>query len=112
MQNPTSIDLILTNKSKSFENSIALETGLSDHHKMNITVLTHFIKIKTTNISYRSYKHFGLDSFRNELNISLHVCDMNNKKCDQFKVIFMSIWKNSIENIVRLYSKHPGILKI
>ena len=32
VQNPTSIDLILTNKSTSFENSFALETGLPDHH--------------------------------------------------------------------------------
>ena len=55
VQNPTSIDFILTNKSTSFGNSFALETGLSDHHKMIITVLkTSFNKIKPSNISYRS----------------------------------------------------------
>ena len=91
VQNPTSIDLILTNKRTSFENSFALETGLSDHHKMVITVLkTSFNKIKPTNISYRSYKHFDLDTFRNELNISLHACDTNSMKYDQFKAIFLN----------------------
>ena len=39
----------------------------------------------------RSYKTF--DSFRNELNTSLHSCDMNNMKYEQFKAIFMSILK-------------------
>ena len=78
VQNPTSIDLILTNKSTSFENSFALETDLSDHHKMVITVLrTSFNKIKPLNISYRSYNHIDLNTFRNDLNISLHACDTN-----------------------------------
>ena len=54
VQNPSSIDVILTNKSESFENSFALETGLSDHHEMVITVLkTHFNKIEPSNIRYR-----------------------------------------------------------
>ena len=91
VQNPTTIDLILTNKSRSFENFFALETGLSDHHKMVITVLkTSFNKINPSNISYPSYKHFDLDTFRNELNISLYTCDTNSMKYDQFKAIFMS----------------------
>ena len=31
--NPSSIDLILTNKIRSFQNTTILETGLSDHHQ-------------------------------------------------------------------------------
>ena len=31
--NPSSIDLILTNKMEMFQNSIVMETCLSDHHK-------------------------------------------------------------------------------
>ena len=31
---PSSIDVILTNRFKSFQNTITIETGLSDHHKM------------------------------------------------------------------------------
>ena len=44
VQNPTSIVVILTNKSNSFYNSCSIETGLSDHHKMTITVLKRYYK--------------------------------------------------------------------
>ena len=37
--NPSSIDVNLTNRKRRFRNSTASETGLSDHHKMIITVL-------------------------------------------------------------------------
>ena len=40
--NPSSIDVILTNKRRSFQNTITIETGLSDHHKMTITVMRAF----------------------------------------------------------------------
>ena len=51
--NPTSIDVMLTNKFRSFQNSLILETGLSDHHKMTITVLKcNFCKQEPTIITY------------------------------------------------------------
>ena len=36
---PTCVDLIFTNRIKHFQNTTALETGISDFHKMTITVL-------------------------------------------------------------------------
>ena len=39
LDNPTNIDLILTNRQKSFQNSANIETGLSDCHKLTVTVL-------------------------------------------------------------------------
>ena len=52
--NPTSIDAILTNKENSFCNSIAVETGLSVHHKMVLTVLKGYIKKREPiTINYR-----------------------------------------------------------
>ena len=40
---PTCIDLILTNFPKSFQHTQTIETGLSDFHKLTLTVLkTHF----------------------------------------------------------------------
>ena len=44
--NPSSIDVILTNSKNSFQNAMAIETGLSDHHKMVITVLKSYCKKK------------------------------------------------------------------
>ena len=48
-ENPSSIDVILTNRKYKFQNSMTVETGLSDFHKMTVTVMkNHFIK-KGTN---------------------------------------------------------------
>ena len=40
--NPSCIDLFLTNCSRSFQDTQVIETGLSDFHKMNLTVLKMF----------------------------------------------------------------------
>ena len=59
--NPSCIDLILTNKNRSFISTQVIETGLSDHHKMTVTVLrSYFKKSKPKTISYRSYKNFNV----------------------------------------------------
>lgn len=43
--NPSTIDLMLTNMHRSFQNSSAIERGLSDFHKMTMTILnTNFKK--------------------------------------------------------------------
>ena len=58
-ENPKTIDLILTNRPRSFCNSDTLETGLSDFHKLTVTVLKMFFKKQSPNvISYRNYKIF------------------------------------------------------
>ena len=41
-ENPSCIDLILTNSHKSFQNTYVFETGLSDFHKMNASVLKSY----------------------------------------------------------------------
>ena len=41
---PSCIDLILTNKYRSFQLSCVIETGLSDFHKMTVTVMKTFFK--------------------------------------------------------------------
>ena len=63
--NPKCIDLMLTNRHRSFQNSCVIETGLSDFHKMTITVLRAlFKKAEPKVISYRDYKNFTNDNFR------------------------------------------------
>ena len=44
--NPSSIDVMLTNRPRSFLNSTTIESGLSDHHKLTISVLKSFSKNK------------------------------------------------------------------
>ena len=42
--NPSCVDLSITNRPKSFQNSTVIETGLSDFHKMPLTVIKVFLK--------------------------------------------------------------------
>ena len=66
--NPSSIDIILTNKKHSFQNSITVETGLSDFHKMTVTVMKRFFKKKDPIvIEYRDMKNFDGMKFRDDL---------------------------------------------
>ena len=66
--NPSCIDLIITNRPKGFQNSMVIETGLSDFHKMCITVMKmQYSKQKPTIIHYRKFKDFNNDSFINDL---------------------------------------------
>ena len=59
--NPTCIDLIVTNRPKSFQESEVIETGLSDFHKMILTVMKVFYnKQKPRIIQYRKYKDFPM----------------------------------------------------
>ena len=64
----TCIDLILTNCPGSFQNSCVIETGLSDFHKMIVTVMkTSYRKIEPRVINYRDYKSFSNEGFRESL---------------------------------------------
>ena len=64
----------------------------SDHHKMVITVLkTFFTKLKPCIVKYRSYTNLDEDSFKSELNQSLHSSNKLNMNYDDFKQIFMRV---------------------
>ena len=68
IDNPSCIDVMLTNRSLCFENSTVVETGLSDCHKMTITVMKkYFKKREPVTITYRDYKNFDGNTFRIDL---------------------------------------------
>ena len=90
--NPSCIDLLLTNRPRSFQNTLNLETGISDFHKMVITVMKVFYKKqKPKIIQYRSYKNFDNQVFQRELNSELLKIDLNNAELSEFTEIFLSI---------------------
>ena len=63
--NPSCIDLLLTNFPKYFQNSSVIETGLSDFHKMAVTVIkTNFRKLEPKLTDYQNYRSFSKDRFR------------------------------------------------
>ena len=63
-ENPSCIDLILTNKPKSFQGTYVIETGLSDFHRMTLAVLkTHYRKLPPRIINYRDFSNFDNAAF-------------------------------------------------
>ena len=88
-EKPTCIDLFMTNKPRSFQNSCTFETGISDFHKMTLTVLRTFLpKQKPRIISYRKYKNFNKTIFREELLKSLS--ETNNESFEGFQKTCLS----------------------
>ena len=80
-ENPSCIDLILTNCSPSFQNTGVFETGLSDFHKLTFTVLKQYYpKQKLTVVFCRKYKNFRNNLFRSELENELSNYNINNKE--------------------------------
>ena len=76
-ENPTCIDLILKNSPRSFQNSSVFETGLSDIHKLTITVLEQcFPKLKPKVVSYEDYQNFQNNEFRAELDNEMSQHDL------------------------------------
>eukprot|EP00794_Sanderia_malayensis_P003941 gene3941-4486_t len=60
----SSIDVILTNREKSFQKTSIFETGLSDYHGLVLTILkSHIPRLKPKIIKYRNYKKFDPAKF-------------------------------------------------
>ena len=92
LQNPSNIDLMLTNKCRSFQNTTVIETGISDFHKMTATVLkTCYKKEPPKIISYRDFKMFSNVIFRREMISMLGCHDINNINYGIFENIFMTL---------------------
>ena len=71
IENPSCIDLFITNSLYSFQNTKAISSGLSDYHKMVVTVLkTTFQKNRAREITYRDYSKFNPVVFRDNLEAS------------------------------------------
>ena len=67
---PTCIDLIITNRPKCFQDSVVIETGLSDSHKMSATVTKLYCtKQKPSIVRYRKFKNFCNDSFIKDIDL-------------------------------------------
>ena len=89
ISNPSAIDLILTNKNRSFQGNINVETGLSDFHLMTIcTMKCFFPKQSPVVIKYRSYRKFNQDVFNNELQYNLSAIS-DKSTYEEFETVFI-----------------------
>ena len=83
------IDLVLTNRNRSVQQTTTVETGLSDFHKMVVSVLkTTFPKHGPTVINYRNYKNFNEIVFRNDLRDELGKIEPFNLNYTSFETTF------------------------
>ena len=101
------IDIILTNKSNSFMHTNTLELGVSDFHKMSLTILkSHVARLKPKIIKYRSYKKFNEDNFLKEL-------DENFKKNFSYTyehcISSDDIYNNFVDILSKTIDKHAPI---
>ena len=75
IENPSCVDLFLTNCNKSFQTTEVISTGISDCHKMILTVLKMtFKKAKPKENVYRSYKNCDRNVLCNDLRNKLDDC--------------------------------------
>ena len=92
----SSIDIILTNRTRSFKNSETIETGLSDFHKLVMTSFrSTFERLRPTKIQYRSYKKFNEADFLKDITVApfdkcLKIRD-SEAAYDSFKDTFLNI---------------------
>ena len=88
--NPSTINLFLTNSSLAFQNTTTTFTGPSDCHKLVLTVSkTTFSKNKPKELFYRDYKKFSFSDFNDELKT---ISSRNTvRSCYQFDQIFLNV---------------------
>ena len=91
---PTCIDLILTNKSPSFQNTSVIETGLSDFNSLTVTTLKcYFQKQEPKVVIYRNYKYFDNERFRNDLFNAVGNIGLRNIIYNDFETLLLNIFK-------------------
>ena len=96
LENPSCTDLILTNKLQSFQSTCAIETGLSDFHRMIISVLkTHFRKLAPKVVTYRDFKKFENDRFMYSPKLTLNSQDVDYTKNPQ---LCLELCRNELDH--------------
>ena len=82
-QNGTLLDLILTNRPRSFMKSQSFETGLSDCHKLVCSILrASFKKLPPKIVKYRDNRNFNQEKFLQDLDRKLIQGDLY-RNCDE-----------------------------
>ena len=90
MQNPSCIDLLLTNNSCAFQQTTTVCSAVSDCHKLILTVLkTSIPKGIPRQITYRDYKKFDSLKFNNEEKNVLTIENIEN--CTKFDETFLEV---------------------
>ena len=85
------IDLILTDRPRSFHGCQIIETRISNFHKMTVTVM-YFKKQGPRVIHCRDYKRFNTQSFSQDIFSNLHEKSVNINQLDKFLNVFQNVF--------------------
>ena len=92
--NPTCINLVLTNRQKTFQSSTIIETRISDFHKLTATVLKkYFKKLKSKKLIYREFKNLSKKSFCTELVKELSESNFDASQFELFQTASLGLLK-------------------
>ena len=88
--------MILTSKPRSFQSTCVIETGLSDFHRMTVSVLkTHFRKLPPKVVTCRDFKKFENEMFMDSLKLTLNRQDVDYIKNPK---LFFEICRNTLDH--------------
>ena len=103
-ETPTSIDVILTNKPRSFMHTKSIMNGLSDFHSLIMTMFKAQVsKLEPIHIRYRNFKDFDEIAFKLELDHSLKEIDFDQDSNDFSK--FLAVFGGILERHAPMKSK-------
>ena len=95
IEDPSCVDLIITDKPGSFQHTNVFETGISDHHKLVTTVLkAKFTKASPKYVHYCNYKNFNEQDFKLELRGKLEV-DVIDASYETFHNVYLNVLKEN-----------------
>ena len=95
--NPKTIDLILTNKKRSFMGCSTVETGLSDFHTIIFTVLKGgFVKKGPKTVYHRDFSKYDNKAFKGDLKEYFSKIDRSKFDYGAFDKIVDSVLKDNV----------------
>ena len=90
--NPSCTELHLTSCPEGFDFTLTIETGLSDFHKLIVTVLKiKHEKVSPKIIQYKDYKNSDSRGFTEKLQMRLTNLEMNSLDFGSLKKCFMEL---------------------
>ena len=109
--NPSCIDLFLTNRPRTFQCTTTIETGISDFHKLVVKVLKTFYKKQRPKIThYRNHKNFENGNFRQDLKKELLKFDVTMLHYQNLMTLFYPFLTSTLQKKLNIYVQTIAIL--
>ena len=108
---PAYIDLIIISPTQ-FQVTLALETGLSDFHKMTVAAFkSQFRHQKSKMISYGAYKHFDRNNFEKEIKNTTIIQKISPKDFSAFRnIVLKALNFHALLKTKYLWANHSSFI--